>query len=293
MCPMGKGRAIIIAAAAVTVSVVPVVAGWLALKSAARKRELHAAVAEMEKAEGNTVHLLSFQRWELAPSVSPPCTKVETFLRLAKIPYEVHVVQDTSVSPTECPSCIVHNGRRIEDFNAIEYLTTEFQVEMDQVLTEEQKAIGTLIKSMLEYESRVAYYLTITGDGAHCVVSHAARVFGLPRVLVMLFVWKLRGKVLRIADLVGLSPSKAQYEAEYLRDFQAIEHIIGDKAFLFGDTPSSLDCGVYAALLPIVMLQEARQVSAPFAYVAQSEVLTGYVQRMSRAAFPERDKLLG
>lgn len=47
------------------------------------------------------VHLFIQPRWALAPSVSPPCTKWETFLRLHRVPYAVHEVHVLRSDPPQ------------------------------------------------------------------------------------------------------------------------------------------------------------------------------------------------
>lgn len=56
-----------------------------------RKEENRNGVYGLEKVVAR-VHLFMQPRWALSPNVAPDCTKLETYLRLKKIPYAVHVV---------------------------------------------------------------------------------------------------------------------------------------------------------------------------------------------------------
>ncbi|ORC88796.1 uncharacterized protein TM35_000152270 [Trypanosoma theileri] len=290
-----------IVATAATVGVVSLVAAAISLRLTLKHRKLHAAAAAMDKetaeaarkGKNSTVHLLIVPRWRFAPSVSPPCTKLETFLRLAKIPYEAHVVSSTKVSPTGCLPCIIHNGKRMAESNVIiDYITAQFRVKLDKHLTEEQRALGTAVGSMLEYGDRFAYYRTITGEGAKLLIPHVARALRVPQLIARIIVYRMRARLTRSAQLAGIDTSTEESEQEYLQDIKTIEHIIGEKSFLLGDEPTSYDCAVYAAFLPIVHMDVAEKVSKPFAYIKHSKVLTSYVDRMTEATFPDLTKLL-
>ncbi|KAH9597192.1 Thioredoxin-like fold [Trypanosoma melophagium] len=287
-----------VVAIAATVGFFSLLAAAISLRLSGKQRGYRTVLAAIDKETAdsdrhNTVHLLIFSRWRFAPSVSPLCTKLETFLRLAKVPYEAHVITSTAVSPNEYLPCIVHNNRRMVESNAIiNYITAQFHVQLDKSLTEEQRAIGTAVASMLEYGDQFAYYRTVTGDGSRVLIPYFAHAWHVPRLFARLIFRRMRLHLSHSLQIAGMSTSREEYEFEYLQDIKAIEHIIGEKAFLLGSQPSSFDCAVYAAFLPIVSMNEVEKVSKPFAYVKHSRILTGYVNRMTQAAFPDLSKLL-
>ena len=82
-------------------------------------------------------------------SVSPPCLKLETFLRMVKLPYE----NDYSMAFSKKGKMpwIEFNGRAIADSNfCIRFLEKEFQVDVDSHLSVTERAIGHCIRTMLE-----------------------------------------------------------------------------------------------------------------------------------------------
>jgi hypothetical protein len=83
-------------------------------------------------------------------NVSPPCLKLETFLRMAKIPYENADYSMKWSSKGKMP-WIEYNGQAIADSNfCVQFLSEEFKIDVDAHLNEEQKGIATAMLVMLE-----------------------------------------------------------------------------------------------------------------------------------------------
>ena len=81
---------------------------------------------------------------------SPPCLKLETFLRMAKLPYENHYTLLAFSKKGKIP-WIEFNGQEIADSNfCIWFLEKEFQVDVDSHLSATERAIGHCIRTMLE-----------------------------------------------------------------------------------------------------------------------------------------------
>ena len=90
-----------------------------------------------------------FRTSELSVSCSPPCMKLETFLRMTKTPYE----NDFSFKFSKKGKMpwIEYNGQEIADSNfCIEFLKKEFQVDTDSHLSATEKAIARSIRVMLD-----------------------------------------------------------------------------------------------------------------------------------------------
>ena len=76
-------------------------------------------------------------------NISPYCLKVETFLRMTNLPYEVVEVMNPGKAPKKKLPFIVDQGRRIADSELIlDYLITQYDLRLDQHLTEQEKAMG-------------------------------------------------------------------------------------------------------------------------------------------------------
>ena len=80
----------------------------------------------------------------------PPCLKLQTFLRMAKIPYE-NDYSSAKLSKKRKMPWIEFNGQEIAGSNfCIRFLEKEFQVDVDSHLSVTERAIGHGILTMLE-----------------------------------------------------------------------------------------------------------------------------------------------
>ena len=86
---------------------------------------------------------------ERVPMISNFALKLETYLRMADIPYENSFVPKNS-SKGKIP-WIEYNGMKIPDSNfCISFLNEEFKVSLDDELSKGEKAVSHAIKTMVE-----------------------------------------------------------------------------------------------------------------------------------------------
>ena len=97
-----------------------------------------------------TVLLHAFPRGHVAAVASPFCMKLETFLRMAKIPYEKDPRLIRSSKTHKVP-WIEYNGQTVNDSKlCIQFLIEEFRVQMDDHLSAEQRGVGRCVATTLE-----------------------------------------------------------------------------------------------------------------------------------------------
>ena len=98
----------------------------------------------------DVVYLAQFPPSPRVRSISPFSLKLETWLRLAHIPYKNIYTRTFSKTSHTIPY-IELNGRQMADSNRIiETLRSHFQPEVDQDLTDEQIAAAHVTTSMIE-----------------------------------------------------------------------------------------------------------------------------------------------
>ena len=96
------------------------------------------------------VYLAQFPPSPRVRSISPFALKLETWLRLAQIPYQNVYTRKFSRASHTIPY-IELNGQQISDSNRIlETLRSQFQVEVDPGLTAQEKAADHAVTSMIE-----------------------------------------------------------------------------------------------------------------------------------------------
>ena len=96
------------------------------------------------------VYLAQFPPSPRVRSISPFSLKLETWLRLAQIPYQNVYTRKFSRASHTIPY-IELNGHQISDSNRIlETLRSQFQVEVDPGLTAQEKAADHAVTSMIE-----------------------------------------------------------------------------------------------------------------------------------------------
>ncbi|XP_052763877.1 failed axon connections homolog [Mya arenaria] len=93
----------------------------------------------------DTVILHQFPRGPFAPSMSPFCIKIETYLRMAKIPYQLQ-----NGAKGKSP-WIEYNGETLGDSKLImSYMVEKCGINLSMGLTEEQRAIGRAFQTLVD-----------------------------------------------------------------------------------------------------------------------------------------------
>ncbi|MBD2460286.1 glutathione S-transferase N-terminal domain-containing protein [Oscillatoria sp. FACHB-1407] len=88
--------------------------------------------------------------WGL-PSISPACMKLETWLRMAQIPYQRNQDLDLSLAPKGKIPFIEDRGEFIGDSTLIvQRLQQRTGIDLDRTLTPEQQAIALAFRRMLK-----------------------------------------------------------------------------------------------------------------------------------------------
>lgn len=183
------------------------------------------------------------------PSLSPFCTKVENYLRMAGIPYETKVA-DLRKAPKGKVPFVKHEGRILADSTfIIDQLKKSYGDPLDAALTPEQHAIGHAVKRMLEEGTYFCgVYARWIVDGAFQEVKNTGFAF-LPQPLRAIVPHIVRRKVR--GNLYGQGTGRHTQEEVFdlgCRDLTALSNILGDKPFLLGDKPASYDATVAAFL---------------------------------------------
>ena len=232
-----------------------------------------------------TIKLYCFRPAGGLPDASPFVVKVMTLLKLAGLDYTTDSGGYARAPKGKLPY-IDDNGAIVADSTFIRFhLEDAHDVDFDAGLTAEQKAIGWCAEKMCEEHLYWLVARAMWMDDANFERGPARWFNKLPAPARPFAKWYMRRRVSKNLWSQGMGRHGAA-EADRLgvRDIDALAGLIGDKAFLFGDTPHSADATVFAFLAAIM---------SPIAQTAMRDAalatptLVAYRARMMRRFFPD------
>ncbi|XP_078383253.1 failed axon connections homolog [Oculina patagonica] len=242
-----------------------------------------------KSAKPGTVVLHQFAPPPPRVSGSPPCLKLETFLRMTKIPYENEY--GLKFSKKGKMPWIEFNGQEIADSNfCIEFLKKEFQVDIDSHLSATEKAIAHSIRAMLEENTFwVMVYYRWCSDYAPVL---RERWFGhifFP-VKYLVFSWlKRRCRKDLWSHGIGRYSEQDVYGIGE-KDLLAVSEILGHKKFLFGEKPCLADAALFAFIAAFTWDCP----ESPHALLTKSKAknLDEHAKRMKQLYYPDWDEII-
>jgi glutathione S-transferase len=239
----------------------------------------------MTKTSHQPIKLFQFPRMFGIPNLSPFCCKLETWLRIARIPYEVVNISDPRKGPKGKLPFIEDAGHRIGDTSLIvDHLVRTRGVELDAKLDASQRTIAILVQRTLEehYAFVVLYTHFIRADGW----KHTCATFdSVPAIVRPLVARMVRGRMRKILWTQGvLRHSDADIIEAGLRDWRAVLTVMSTEPFFFGDEPTGVDAIVFGALATTVLTPIQSPVRD---YLRSQPGCLAYAERMRGRFFPE------
>jgi glutathione S-transferase len=219
------------------------------------------------------------------PNPSAFCVKLETYLRMADIPYEVAVGEPQDAPKGKVP-WIDDGGYLIGDSTLIiEYLKKTVGDSVDGWLSPHQQAIGHALQKMLEESLYfVSSWNKWVVDNNFAIYS--AELFaGMPEEQLKYVPEMVRKKV--IEKLQGQGIGRHEPDEIYalgLADVQAFGELLGDGPFLFGDRPTSFDASAFGV---IGNLKDGPFDSPVRDRIRATENITGYIDRIRERYFSD------
>ena len=201
-------------------------------------------------APAGTVVLHQIGRGTRAPSLSPFVVKLETFLRLAKIPYvNDHSVTRSSKGKTPW---ITLDGVDVADSQlCIKFLKTHLSIDLNPTLSPEQRAVSTAIQVMVdEHLYWTLFYNRWVYDRHMKVIKEHVNP---PAPAMWLFKRMLKSQL----HGQGMGRHSAEEVWGFMKeDLAALDNYLGDKRFMMGEEMVEVDCSVFGMLCQFVYMQE-------------------------------------
>jgi glutathione S-transferase len=185
--------------------------------------------------------------WGL-PNPSPFCMKVETWLRMAGIPYEAKAIQGPPKSGTrKVPYIERPGGTLLSDSSVIiDTLARERGVTLDEGVTTEERALSLVLQRTLEESLYFCVLYERWVDDAGWAMTEPAYFETIPWFVRRAIVPIVRRQIISASKAQGLGRlPKSEIHARGVADVNAVAGLLGDKPFFLG-RPSTIDATAYA-----------------------------------------------
>ncbi|CCD65046.1 GST_C_6 domain-containing protein [Caenorhabditis elegans] len=210
----------------------------------------------------NVVYLYQFPRpANRQPNLSPYCLKIETFLRANRIKHEVVGTWLTlRQSPRGLLPFIELNGQQISDSQVIVWKLQK-HFDLDDKLEGSDRGTARAVERMIDLSTNYALLVDKTVNNAHLLLARQVSNLPLPSFLTNYlakgFSQTARKRVNGVLGKLDVAEQKELLR----RDIRAIDDILGDKKFLFGDRITSVDCSVFGQIGAVFYLPYRQQIS--------------------------------
>jgi len=246
----------------------------------------------MTQATTDKIRLFAFGTgWGVPfPTSAPFPLKLDTWLRMANIPFEFVIANDPAKGPKGKSPWIEIGELRMGDSSLIiEYLAQRYAIDLDAHLDSQQRALALMIQRMLEEHYHQCFeHQLFFGQGAQARLQEFAAAMPIPlRWLVPTVVKRTFSKQLyargmgRHTEDVIIAQGKA--------DLDALSVLLGDKPFFMGDQPCAIDACVFGFLGVSLYVEGDNPL---YQYGASRENLMRYCELMRARYYPETLKTL-
>jgi len=224
--------------------------------------------------------------WGIPFATSAPFPlKLETWLRMAKIPYEVVIENNAGKGPKKKTPWIEDGDVRMGDSElVIEYLKKKHGVDPDAGLSAADRGLATAVHRMFEehYHQAFEHQLFFGRGGPGRLTEMLSSLPLLARPLVRTL---LTGGLRKQLHARGVSRHGEDVLVEMGKaDLDAASALLGDKEFFLGSEPHTVDACAFGFLGVSVYVTGDNPL---FRHAASLENLVRYTERMRTRFFSE------
>ncbi len=191
--------------------------------------------------------------WGL-PNISPFCMKMETYLRLAQIPYEIVTVVDPRKSPKGKLPYIDDNGQIVADSSIIiDYLKNKYSDALDGRLSSSQKATRLAFQRMIEEHLYwvILYSRWVEDEGWEKI--KPLYFDELPAFMKAFVPEIVRRQFIKVIEGQGIGRHHRDDVYQMGKDdVSAVSTLLADQNFMLGNDVTSLDATAYGFLANII-----------------------------------------
>jgi len=246
--------------------------------------------------EEGLVYFYCTPRSAVVPSVSPFCLKVESWLRVATVKYEV-VEHNMKLRSRKGQLPFVEvNGEEIADSAAIiKELSLRNDADLDAGLTSQQRGIASCATAMLENHF---FWVVKAWRSKNPDQMLSAYKMDLQQITgktwpkpILNFLYKRQAKKdIKAVLAQGLGVHSAE-EIDILgqEDLQALTELLGNQEYFFGDSPTTLDIVTFANLAQVLYMDAETKCPLKDWLTENCPKLVEFCQRFKDKVFPDWD----
>lgn len=218
-------------------------------------------------------------------SAAPFPLKLETWLRMTGLHYEIVVENDTRKGPTKKTPWIVDGDVTMGDSELIiAYLREKYGVDPDAGLQPQERAVALAWHRTFEehYHQAFEHELFLGSGGAERIEEYLASLPAIVRPVAKAMFARALARQLYARGLAR--HSEETLIAMGKADLDAASVFLGDKEFFLGETPHTIDACVFGFLAVSIFVAGDNPL---FRHAASLDNLVQYTERMRGRYFPE------
>ena len=220
------------------------------------------------------------------PNLSHFCVKVETYLRMMGLEYEVLETLPLKAPLGKLPY-MKDEGHKIADSRLIlQYLQQQYGHSLDNTLTLQEQATAKAWQRLIEDH---LYWLSMYSRWSYTDINwqhNKQAIFHVLPIFIRDGVALVYRHLIK-KQIYGQGIGRLNQEAVFAlahEDIVALAVFLGDKKYFMGENPTSIDASVYGFLINII----GCPIESPIKETALEQTqLVAYCQRMQNQYFPE------
>ncbi|XP_053374697.1 failed axon connections homolog isoform X2 [Mercenaria mercenaria] len=189
----------------------------------------------------NVVIVHTFGRGKKGPDISHFVVKLETYLRVNKIPYQCDFTANNHLlGPKKKSPWIEYNGTTMGDSQLIiEFLNKEFKVDMNSDLTKQEKALAWAIQKWIEELNVHTRWVLLCDE----MYQEGFSPFPMEQKSF------LNKRFSGMTYAVGIGRhSKSEVQDMIVDNLRHFSDILGDNEYIMGDKMTVVDCAAFGIL---------------------------------------------
>lgn len=220
------------------------------------------------------------------PNLSSFCMKGEILLKMANLEYQSDILDDPRKAPKGKLPFLVDKGVEIADTSFIRgHLEQEYGIDFDPGLSDIEKAVSHAMARMVEERLYWVMLYSRWMDDKNWLLIKDFWFGGMPVIVRSLVPMVALKQVKTALHGHGLGRHSAEDIYKFgAEDLAALSQQLGEKSYMFGDTPTSLDAVAY----PVILNCLIEKLPGPLLDTAKShENFPAYVERCQKLWFPD------